>query len=172
MTKWWLFACLVVGAVNFLNELFGFNDSFVKIGRSACAVSGICVGIGYYTFMSIFSFVQNPPLIIQLYEKTYIASISFGFYLLLDTTVHFGFTVGIAYLWRKDISFFGSVLACIYHRLWSLIHSGWRTPYFYGDTVYEFREPMPSWSWAIVYGLETLVWTSCASYCWLYGSIS
>lgn len=157
MTMWWLYLSFTVAVFSLGYEYVGDNK-FRNLIHGTCALSGLCVGIGYYTFMVLFNFVQEPSLCRQFYDKSWKAKgFSFYSYVLIDTFVHLGCTSGLFYIWYDYINLLSALVCFAFHRLWSLVHSNWKTIYFHGDIVYEFQKPMPKWSWCVVYGVESLI---------------
>ncbi len=157
MTKWWLLLTFLVFVYTYGSEIFGEKIWFNCI-RGCCAVSGLCVGIGYYVFMTCFNSIQTPALTEQFYEKSWkLQGFSYPMYITIDIFIHICCCLGIYLLWRDNITVVSTCLAFIFHRLWSFVNSGGDTCYFQGDVVYKFNKQVPIWSWVIVYGVENLI---------------
>lgn len=87
--------------------------------RGVCAVSGMCVGLGYYTFASLLSHQQTPSMFRQLYlQKSHsVANISYPCYLVADFCIHCLLTGFIARTWAECMSARSVALAWLFHRL-------------------------------------------------------
>ncbi len=157
MTKWWLLLTFLVVIFTYGHDILG-KDVWFNCLRGAVAVSGLCVGIGYYAFMITFNYVQTPTLLQQFYERSWKdKGYTFYGYVAVDVFIHVLCCGGFYVLWRDYVTVTSTCLTFIFHRLWSLVNSGWTTPYFQGDEVYQFNKRMPLWGWGVVYGVENSI---------------
>ena len=160
MTTWWLNICAVTFALNSL----GLEGPVMQLMKGLSVVCGLCVGVGYYTFCACFPFYQTPMVQIQLWnrlkENSAIAKkfLPFRAFLVLDFLVHACLVTYIYVNWSDEVTFISGLLAFIVHRVWSLVHSGFKTAYYEGaDTVYGFAKPLPRPVWVAVNLSETII---------------
>lgn len=136
------------------------TTSVVRLLQGVSAVSALCVGIGYYTFKVCFRVVQGSmasQLYGQLPQKLK-AIIPFWCFYVLDFLVHVITVCVITYFWWRHVDSISAVVAWVYHRLWSFVHSKGATLFFTRvEEVYGFREPMPWWSYMAMYASEFLI---------------
>ena len=126
--------------------------------RGVSCVTGLAVGVGYYTFKVCFRFVQGS-MSRQLYEHHNVDMVmSYPCFCILDSSTHIGAVCTVAYYWSKHVTPAAACLSFVLHRLWSITFSR-GTSLFYDrvDLVYGFKEPMPTWSFVALYGSELLV---------------
>lgn len=170
MTSWWLrLTAWVFVNTTVLFALFPTSSSSTSLpaiifavastARGLCAASGLCVGLGYYTFSIHFSlnFPSAPPLCRQIYDSS-AHSISYPAYFALDTVVHVGATAGTFLAWHSHLSPLSIALAFLFHRSWSYYHSRGATCYLRGakgDEIYGFANLTPSVMWDVMYASES-----------------
>ena len=157
MTTWWLFLTILVIVYSYGHVILGDNIWFNCI-RGCCAVSGLCVGVGYHVFMVCFNYVQTPTLSQQFYEKSWKSNgYTYFEFIVIDCFVHIFACGSIYILWIGHITMVSTCLAFILHRVWSIVNSSGKTCYFQGDVIYNFNKPMPAWVWIVVYGVENSI---------------
>ena len=133
--------------------------SVVRLMQGVSTVSALCVMIGYYTFKICFRYVQGS-MAWQLYTKTpsLMRFIPFWCFYVLDILVHVVFASLITYFWWQYVDSLAAVVAWVYHRLWSFVHSKGATVFFTRvEEVYGFKEPMPYWAYLCMYLSEALI---------------
>ena len=128
--------------------------------RGVCTVSGLCVGIGYYTFKVCFRHVQGSMSKQLFYHNNMDEFMSYPVFLFFDIATHVGVVSTVAYFWWKHVTPASTILSFLVHRLWSWTYSRGSTT-FYTDVhlVYGFRKKMPMWSFYLLYGSEFAIMT-------------
>ncbi len=163
MTKWWL--KLVVNIIFLESTIwpFDFKDN-ICFFKGVAASSSACIGIGYYVMTLIFNQYNSPQLSLQLYISQKLENVvSYQVYIFLDTTVHLFFTTIVFYYWYKYITIYTAVAAFIFHRMWSLVNSEFKSIYFNGDEIYlptiklNENKNESFWRWFTVYTSESCV---------------
>ena len=157
MTNWWLLLTFLVFVYT-----YGVNSSKENIWmnylRGSCAVTALCVVIGYYVFMLCFNLTQTPTLTEQFYEKSWkLQGFSYSAFIVIDIMIHIFGCFSIYLLWKDSITVGSTCLAFIFHRLWSFVNSGGKTLYYQADIVYNFKKRVPVSCWIAVYGVENLI---------------
>jgi hypothetical protein len=137
----------------------GDNPSEVALGllRGVSAVSGICVGGGYYTFKILYR-MTNGSMSRHLYEAHDVGRhCSYSVFLMMDILIHVGFVALIAYYWARHITPAAALISFVFHRLWSWTFSTGRQLFYTRvDKVYGFNR-MPTWSFFFLYGREFII---------------
>lgn len=130
--------------------------------KGVAAASGLCVGVGYYTFKAAFRYCHGS-MSTELWQANNLHRVGFPYWLFLclDLAVHVLGVVYTAYRWGANITPLAVLITFVIHRLWSLVHSTGRTVYYTEvHTVYGFKE-MPSWSFIALYGSEAITLGYC-----------
>lgn len=125
--------------------------------RGVSCVTGLCVGIGYYTFKICFRMVEGS-MSRQLYEAHDVGRhCSYEVFLMLDILTHVGAVCAIAWAWARHITPAAAIISFMFHRLWSWTFSTGRQLFFTRvHEVYGFA-PMPKWTFLFLYGSEIIV---------------
>ena len=162
MTKWWMTITSITFVLSYTIESLSIFDNFgniIEFMRGLCAVSALCVCIGYYTFTIAFNSTQRESLASQIYDNMNLSkSMSLLTYHILDTFVHIFLCLGIFYTWFDTITPTNTIGAFTFHRLWSLITSKFNTIYFiHGDRIYGFKKNAMPWIYYMMYIIESLI---------------
>ena len=142
-----------------LHENAEQNAMMLLKGVAAC--SGLCVGIGYYTFKAAFRYCHGS-MSTELWQANNLNhAIPYWLFMCLDLAVHVFGVVYTAHRWGKYITPLAVLITFILHRLWSLVHSTGTTVYYTEvHKVYGFKE-MPGWSFVALYGSEAITLGYC-----------
>jgi len=133
------------------------TSSMVRLMQGASTVSALCVGIGYYSFKICFRMVQGS-MAWQLYSQMTPKRMPFWCFYVVDMLVHVIVVGVITYFWWQHVDSVSAVVAWVYHRLWSFVHSKGATLFFTRvEEVYGFKEPMPWWAYLTMYLSEFLI---------------
>lgn len=134
------------------------SEIALSLLRGVCCVTGLAVGVGYYTFKVCFRYVQGS-MSRQLYDHHDLNKLmSYPVFLVLDIATHIGVVCAITYYWARHVTPAACLLSFIFHRLWSITFSRGTTLFYERvELVYGFRERMPRWSFVLLYGSEMVV---------------
>ena len=138
------------------------DQNALALLKGIAAASGLCVGVGYYTFKAAFRYCHGS-MSLELWQANNLHRIGFPYWLFLclDVAVHVWGVVYTAYKWGRNITPLALLITFIIHRLWSLVHSSGRTVYYTEvHKVYGFKE-MPLWSFVALYTSEAITLGSC-----------
>jgi len=164
MTKWWLKLVANIIVLESMNWPFDFNNG-ICFFKGIAASSSACIGIGYYIMTLMFNQYNSPQMSLQLYISQKLENvISYPVYIVLDTMVHVFSTTLVFYYWHKYITIYTALAACIFHRMWSLLNSEFKSIYLNGDDIYlpvespnENSKRESFWRWVIFYIGESCV---------------
>jgi len=181
MTIWWLCLTVIVflatlvteGSIlpsashssNMHNDVWVWWMKLLSFLRAVSATSGLCVCLGYYTFMIGFNVTQKSSLTSQLHEK--MPQLSLPMYIMLDLFVHVFCCLGVLIVWSNQLTAVGAFGAFLYHRIWSIFHSYRHGPtlYYIGDHIYGFKHQVKDWVWVSMYTCETVTWIGVLIFC-------
>ena len=169
MTKWWLTTTFITFVLSYVLEYiphFNRLHNVMEFMRGLCAVSALCVCIGYYAFTFAFNATQRESLASQIHCNMNLSkSMSLFTYHILDTFVHIFLCLGIFYIWFDTITPSNAIGAFMFHRLWSLITSKFNTIYFmHADRIYGFKKNAMPWIYYMMYIIESLICVGLVSY--------
>jgi hypothetical protein len=136
MTKWWLKLVANIIVLESMSWPFDFNNG-ICFFKGIAASSSACIGIGYYIMTLMFNQYNSPQMSLQLYISQKLENvISYPVYIVLDTMVHVFSTTLVFYYWHKYITIYTALAAFIFHRMWSLVNSEFKSIYLNGDDIY------------------------------------
>ena len=124
-------------------------SSVLSLLRGICCVSALCVAVGYYLFKACFRQVQGS-MAKQLHHP-YLDRFPMWVFYSLDISVHVVGCGLIYWCWWKYVDPLSGLIAWIYHRLWSLVHSR-------GDTLYFCQVEHVYGEWYILKIKEAYMW--------------
>jgi hypothetical protein len=154
MTKWWIKLSIIV---LFIEIVSPFIQPFICFIKGICAISACCVCVGYYVFVIIYNFQNEPHLMREFYVSQELENImTFPTYVLLDTSIHVCVPVYMFYNWHSYVTVGGTIIAFLFHRFWSLVNSNFTSFYLVGDKIYNLKEVI-WWGWPIIYASEATV---------------
>jgi hypothetical protein len=155
MTKWWVKVTALTCLTTTLLPVECINI-YTNIVKGMCAASGCCIFIGYYVFVYIYDSHHQISLTKQFFINNCHLPISFPTYLWLDRVVHIALPIVTYYLWYKHITLASSIIAFVFHRMWSIINSNFTSIYIDGTPIYRINR-LPAGGWRTVYIGEFLV---------------
>ena len=77
MTKWWMLLSSFTFICTYLPILPDTSNDILQFLRGVCAVSGICVCLGYYTFTIGFNRQSDQPLPLDQVLYTHMLKVNF-----------------------------------------------------------------------------------------------
>jgi hypothetical protein len=133
------------------------TNSLVRLLQGVSTVSALCVCGCYYTFKLCFRRIQGS-MAFQLWSQGANKVIPFWAFYVFDILVHVVIVGLMTYYWYKHVDVLSALIAYVFHRMWSWVHSRGDSVYFCKvEEVYGFQKPMPTWSYVLLYASETII---------------